>query len=571
MTRRLSPLSIPYRILQRGGSVAAAVAVALASGVGSIPFVGAAGPLVLFALVGALVAALVAYEVAYYRRYEYELTPDSFDIRSGVVARRNREIPLRRIQNVDISRNVVQRALGLAAVDLETAGGSETEASVRFVDYEEAKRLQREIPRLKRAAEGEAGEGGEAAGDAAAAPDRERLFELSDRELALVGALSFDARVPGILVLLLSGSIPVVSELLPAPGGAGGMGLLALGLAAVVALGLVVALVSWVAGAAVAVIEYYGFRLARVGDELQYERGLLQRYDGSIPLDKIQTLRITDTPLKRRFGYATLDIETAGYAAGQGAGGAGGSQSIVPLATRDRIDRLANEIERFGAPAFERPPKRVRRRYATRYLLVLAGLAGGLWLLDALTALTVPWYLPLAGVIVVPVAAHYKWKHRGYWLGPRHVVTRNGVFNRQTRVVPYYRIQTVIDSRSPFQRRWGIATVTVDTAGSSSLVGGDAAIVDVDAVVAADLRERLVSRLDESLAERRRGRPTGEDDGFEWNAVADDDSHSIGDDDSHSIGDDDSHSIGDDESTSTGDAESDSAGDDASDEESTTE
>jgi len=502
MSRRLSPLSVPYRALQRGGGIVAAVGVALATGVGSIPFVGATGPLFFVAALGVLVLAVLGYEAAYYRRYEYELTADSFDIQSGVFARRNREIPLRRIQNVDISRNVLQRILGVAAVDLETAGGSETEASVRYVDYEEAKRLQREIPRLKRGAEREGdadGEDGEPTG-----PPRERLFALSDRELALVGALSFDARVPGVLLVLASGSVPIVSGYLPTGDGPfGAAGLLAVGLAAAIALVLVVALVSWVAGAAAAVVNYYGFRLDRVGDELQYERGLLQRYDGSIPVDKIQALTITDTPLKRYFGYATLDIETAGYAPGQGSGGSGGRESIVPLATRDRTDRLANEVERFGEPAFERPPRRVRRRYAVRYLLALAVLTGVLWGVGTFIASPIPWYLPAVGLPAVPVAAHYKWKHRGYWLGPNHVVTRNGVFSRQTKVVPYYRIQTLIDSRSPFQRRWGIATLVVDTAGSRSLVGGDAAIVDVDAAVAADLRDRLLARLDEALNARR--------------------------------------------------------------------
>ena len=150
---KLSPLSVPYRVLERGGSLLVAAAFIVFSGGSMLD--GLAGPLTLFALLGVGVLLLVGYEVAYYQRYEYELTADTFDIHSGVFARRDREIPLRRIQNVDISRNVVQRVLGLAAVDFETAGGSETEASLRFVSFEEAKRLQREVPRLKRSTAGE--------------------------------------------------------------------------------------------------------------------------------------------------------------------------------------------------------------------------------------------------------------------------------------------------------------------------------------------------------------------------------------------------------------------------------
>ncbi|WP_136588691.1 PH domain-containing protein [Salinigranum halophilum] len=492
---KLSPLSVPYRVLERGGSLLVAAAFIVFSGGSMLD--GLAGPLTLFALLGVGVLLLVGYEVAYYQRYEYELTADTFDIHSGVFARRDREIPLRRIQNVDISRNVVQRVLGLAAVDFETAGGSETEASLRFVSFEEAKRLQREVPRLKRSTAGEEPEEPEPATE---------LFALSDRELALVGLLSFDFRVPGVLALVLSGSVPVVSSVLPSRG--------ALPVAAFVLLLVVgVFLFSWIAGAVAAIVNYYDFHLVRTGDELQYERGLLQRYDGSIPFDKLQTLTVEDTPLKRAFGYATLLIETAGYAPGQSSGGGRGSEAAVPLAERDRVFELANAIDAFGDPELTRPPKRVRRRYVVRYLLVVGALVAVLFGVDAALAgvtglgpLPFPWYLPLVFVLVIPPAAHLKWTHRGYWLGEHHVVTRNGVLKRQTKVVPYDRIQTVIDTRTVFQRRWNLATVTVDTAGSLSITGGDAAAVDVDDATAADLRAELDERLREALAERRRTR-----------------------------------------------------------------
>ncbi|GAB6860115.1 PH domain-containing protein [Haloplanus litoreus] len=481
---KLSPLSVPYRVIERGGSIIFTAAILFS---GASAAFGPAGGLVGVALVGLALLALIAYEVTYYRRFEYDMDGDTLDIRSGVVSRRNREIPLQRIQNVDISRNVVQRAIGVAAVDFETAGGSRTEASLRFVEFEEAKRLQSAVGRLKRGVDTEDAEGSTASAST-------ELFALSPRELTLVGALSFDARVPGLLFVLLSGSVPAVTSVLP--GGVDGV-LLAVG---IVGLALVVILVSWAGGAVAAILNYYDFRLTQVEDELQYERGLLRRYDGSIPLDKVQTLTVADDPLKRYFGYASLRIETAGYAPGAGENG---SEAAVPLATRDRVFALANRIEPFGAPTFERPPKRVRGRYAFRYLLGVGVLVALLYAVNHVTTQALPWYGPLTLALLAPVAAHLKWKHRGYWLGENHVVTRNGVLRRRIKVVPYYRIQTVIDTQTVFQRRWGVATVTADTAGSLSIVGHDAAAVDVDESTAERLRTTLDTRLRESLAARR--------------------------------------------------------------------
>ncbi|MFA1611135.1 PH domain-containing protein [Halobellus rubicundus] len=495
MARSLSPLSVPYRVFQRGSGVVVALAFALVGGF-DLPGIGPAGPLVVAALGLLAAGVLVGYEIAYVRRFSYALSADSLDIESGVLSRRSREIPLRRIQNVDISRNVLQRVLGIAVASFETAGGGETEAELRFVSFEEAKRLQRELGRLKRG-EPEPGEEGESP---QSGPETTELFALDRSELAILGALSVDLRVPGLLFVAVStlGSSVVAGYLSALQG---------IAFAAVTGVALVgLALASWVVGAAASVVEYYDFRLVRSGDELQYERGLLQRYDGSIPFDKIQTLTIRDNPLKRRFGYATLYIETAGYAAGGSDGRSRGSEAAIPIAERDRILDLVEALEPVGDVDFERPPTRARRRYLVRYLLVVGVLAAALYGAQMLLSLPVPWWPPL---LLAPVAvwfAHATWRHRGHWLGDTHVVTRNGVLRRETKIVPYYRIQTVIDSRNVFQRRLDLATVTIDTAGSLSLTGQDAAAVDVAGARADDLRAELEARLGRAVDAYRAGR-----------------------------------------------------------------
>jgi len=504
---KLAPQSVPYRALQK----VSGIVVILFFVVNNNPdwgFAVAAG------VAGAVVLAAVGYEVAYYRRFDYELTDDTLDISSGVISRREREIPYRRIQNVDVSRSVIQRAIGVAAVDLETAGGSSTEGSIRFVIPDEATRLQREVQRRK-----SAGSGGETRDEGAdrtrseartgagvgadrVGPDEEELFAISPGELALVGALSFDGRLIGLLAFLSSGSVPVLSSFIPDASA------VALTVTAIVGVGGLF-LVSWVLGAGVAFTNYYGFRLSRAGDELRYERGLFRRYSGSIPTEKVQALRIADNPAKRALGYASLSIETAGYAPGQG--GEQGSQAAVPIATTERVYRLAREVESFGDPRFNRPPKRIRWRYAFRYAVVVGVLVAVAFGIDWYLGVGLPWYAPAALLLAVPPAAHLKWKHRGYWLDEDHLLARNGFWSRTVTVVPYYRIQNVIDSRTVFQRRWDVATIIADTAGGGSLAGTDAAAVDFATEEAVDLRETLRQRLRVAVAEHRDRR-----DRFEW-------------------------------------------------------
>jgi putative membrane protein len=71
-------------------------------------------------------------------------------------------------------------------------------------------------------------------------------------------------------------------------------------------------------------------------------------------------------------------------------------------------------------------------------------------------------------------------------------------------VVPYDRVQTVFSSQTVFQRRRDLGTVTIDTAGTGGLGGGDAVAVDIDANVAERLREDVADRLQYSLRQRTR-------------------------------------------------------------------
>jgi putative membrane protein len=243
---------------------------------------------------------------------------------------------------------------------------------------------------------------------------------------------------------------------------------------------------------ALTLIEYYDFRLVRDGDDLRYRRGLLRRYSGTIPLSKVQTVSIKENALMRQFGLATLVVETAGYSGGTHQSTQG---VAVPMARHDVVYSLAREIEPFGELSFERPPKRARRRYVVRFGSVVGMILVLSYAVDSLLIDSGYWWIGIGLLTLIAPAAHLHWKHRGVTVGADVVATRAGFWRRTTRVVPYYRVQTVFVSRSPFQRRRNLATVTADTASASSILGGSATAYDLDSAAAVDLRSRLRDRL----------------------------------------------------------------------------
>ncbi len=485
---KLHPLSIPYRILQAGSGLIALIFF-VAFSIGQV-----AGGFQFLLLVGLLLLGILgttAWQIAYYKRFEYELTPDTFDIRSGVISRRNREIPLRRIQNVDITRNVFQRVLGVAELRIETAGGSESEARLRYVGYDEAKRLQNTLRRRSDEQSAEEIGAGEASDEVIdPRPSEELLYAITPSDLAVLAIASFDLRVASFLFVLLSVAAPsVIFDLVVG---------LPINPLIVVALALVfVVVASAVVSGASAVFNTYGFRLTRQRDELRYERGLFQRFDGSIPLDKVQTLVVQENVLMRLFGFASLTVETAGYAPGQGSVN---SASAVPIADRDQTISIARAIEPFEDQlAFERPARRARIRYTIRYVLVVLALTAIAFGIVSYFEFGFEWYALLAGLVLAPLAAHLKWTNRGYYVDEEYLITRDGFWNRKTHVVPYYRVQTVIESQTILQRRWRIGTVLIDTAGASGIVGGSPRAFDLDEGDATRLRDLVAEQLQDAL------------------------------------------------------------------------
>ena len=536
-------------------------------------------------------AAGAAYGITYYYRFEYELTEDTFDVSSGVFSRRSREIPYHRIQNVDVTQTVIQRVLGLANVNVETAGGGNTEAALNFVSDAEAKRLQREIrrrtarakarressrrrrragesrsriaesvdayaeaadayaeaddadestfgtgvdsppldpreiPRLETGAGESTASGVHGSGADAYDPDADaydpetddwedvkpkRLFSLSSRELLLYSFTSIrPAAVAAVLFFLFIFTDPIIEYLLAVSQPVGGPPELETGTPDSYAILTIVSLVNgiivtYLLSVAYTFAMYYGFRLGRAEDDFVYERGLLQRYSGSIPAEKVQSVTVTDNPLQRLIGYAGLWVETAGYGPDSG----GGSQSAVPLAQEGRVHQFTERLMDLDRPRFSSPPTLARRRYLVRYSLV-AGIVVATWYGISTVTVVERWYFALVVFLAVPPAAHLRYVHLGYYVGDDHLVIRRGFWRRRTTVIPYYRIQTVANRRSIFQRRLGLASLVVDTASSRTFFWATPTIYDLDLKTARAVHEEAREQLQGALDERRRADDDG--------------------------------------------------------------
>jgi putative membrane protein len=236
---------------------------------------------------------------------------------------------------------------------------------------------------------------------------------------------------------------------------------------AAVLLGLLFLAALQVLSVARAFTGFYGFTLRRSGERITTVSGLFTRQVASARRDKIQRLIIGESMLSRLLGRQWLWCEVA-------AGAAPGEQErsvrlkwLAPLATPETIAALVAEVApgvELAALSWRPPHPRAFRRILRKRLLAVALVAALAAALRAVllpaAALLLPWaVLGARGQVRFAGHAH----ERGVF------AVRGGWLRRQWVLAWVEKGQGLALAASPFDRRHGMASVELDTAGATSL------------------------------------------------------------------------------------------------------
>ena len=358
-------------------------------------------------LLGLLVAGGV-YGTASWLRTKYWIEADELRVDTGVVSRQSRRIRVDRLQGIDISQPFVARLFGLAELKMDVAGGGAREGSLAFLPLREAQDLRATLLRRRDAVRaGEAGDIADRHGAARPAPEPERHVATLDLRTLFVSLLLSPESFAFLIVALFFAALFAV---------VGNLG----GIAVVPVLG----------GFALTQLRrlsaYYGFTVTETPAGLQIRRGLFEKDAQTITLARVQGVVIGEPVLWRGFGWARLDVALAGYASSDSDGRPSAS-TVMPVAPRPLVIALARRLlAEAGSPdpddvVLTPPPERSRWVAPVRRRFLSSGIGDGL------------------------------------------IVSREGLVNRRTHVVPHARVQSLQIREGPWQRRLGLADLQVDS------------------------------------------------------------------------------------------------------------
>jgi putative membrane protein len=474
--RRLHPGTIALRFVKE----APQTLLALPAAVAFSSKTGLSGALYLAA---GLAVVLLAVKWLVWRRFSYAVGPAEIVIASGVLNRNRRSIPFDRVQDVDIERTFLARLFGLAKVRIETGAGGKDEGLLDSVSLAEANRL-REAVRAGRSA-GAAGAAAEESEGTASLT----LFAMEPPRLILFGLFNFSlVYIAGLFALLQTFDrflpfdiydparwVGLADEYLPARWTLG----------AIAAVALLAALLGIVAGVLRTFARDYGFRLSLEGGRFRRERGLFTRSEAVIARRRVQLAEIAGGPVRGLFGWSGLSFQTLGAGTDRG-----GHQGAAPFATRGEIEAVLAQVPPLRLPP---PPELVpvSRRHILRS--VAARLLPALAAVLALTYWARPAIALLALLPLLAAAAALERRFHRYAIDGDLLFVARGVWRRRLWLVPLANIQALSLSRGPLQRRLGLATLAIDTAGAS--------MISAPRII--DLRSEAAEELAREISERR--------------------------------------------------------------------
>ena len=410
-------------------------------------------------MLGVIITVMVVGVFLYWRRFEFRVGANEIRIDSGILSRTHRSIPFDRIQDVDISQGPIARLLGLARVKFETgasAGDKDDDGALAAIALPRAEALRDQVRARRRASVDPV-----AVAEAEAAP----IYAMNLRRVLLAGLFNFSLAVLAALFGATQTLGDVAGfdffkrrfwrEALDAGSPLADL-ILAHQLVAALAGTVLLVVLGLATGVGRTLLRDYRFRLDRTAIGLRRRRGLLTLTDVTLPVARVQAAIIGSGPLRDRFGWRDLKLQS--LASDEGSKG---DHLVASLARDEEIAAILAELD-WRPVDTSVAWRRVSSAYAWGFTMLVA-----LLLIPALVQLMVMPLIAVAGCLAIAAVIATRWlgwRRYRYALDGDRLLVRSGWWKRRTIILPFASIQSVDVTETVVSRRFGTAALTLGVA-----------------------------------------------------------------------------------------------------------
>ncbi|WP_141433276.1 PH domain-containing protein [Bacillus sp. 03113] len=400
----------------------------------------------LYISIGAVVIILIS-GILSWLRFSYRIEERELRIEYGVYIKKKRYIPFEKIQSIDLSEGILHRPFGLVKVKVETAGsGLEAEAVLSAVTKQEAQRIQEVFSLIKK------GEKQREEDERAEEVDTEEIiYKITTPQLFLLASSSGGV---GVVISAVAAFVSQFDEIIPYRKIFRGLeNFISSGIMVVsfmVFLGFVIA---WLIALTGTMIKYAQFTVKKVENEFIISRGLLEKRQLTIPLHRIQAIRISENLLRQPIGYASVFVESAG-------GSVKNQESskilFLPIVKKSSIPQLLESFlpDYQLQPQISPAPKRALKRY-----LFCSSLFAIPITLAAIIFFRPYGYFSLLFLLIVTIWSYFNYKDAGWGLNEMQLTLRYRFLIKHTVMMQKNKIQSMEFQTGYFQNQRDLATI----------------------------------------------------------------------------------------------------------------
>jgi putative membrane protein len=367
--------------------------------------------------------------------FTYQIVDRELRVKQGIINQKNIYIPSSRIQAIDISRGIVQRILGLVSLEVKTAGESSKEAKISAIRLEEAEQIKATLRK---------GASNTIVENTINQKNEAPVYELSNKSL-LIAASTSDKL--GLILSLLAIIYQIVDQTFDYDK------LFNIinnywyhyATSTTIILSLIgLLIIAWLISFGYTLIQYHDFSVTVHENELLISRGLLKNVRLTIPFDRIQAIQIKEGIFRQPLGYATLQLEDAGYA----------TTTLFPLIAKEEITEFFSTVlpeylveeDHVQTPI----PLSGLRRYLLRNIWKISPVIILCWIF-------IPYGI-YAWVLLIPalILGWQQYKDAEIRVDNNTMILRSRILSKYTGIIKKYRMQAVKVHQNPFQARLGL-------------------------------------------------------------------------------------------------------------------
>ncbi len=420
------------------------------------------------------VAALLAFVggIIKWRTFVYWFEDGELRVTYGLFVKKKRYIPFERIQSLNYNEGVFHRIFGLVKVQVETAGskGGKPEVELTAIRKAAADIIELEM----RHAKNEAVQHQDQVQVVEEAIPTPMIYHMSMRDLLVLATTS------GGIGVVLSGLAAVASQfsdIIPYETVFHELAdFVKIGAFLVALTVMVVLIIAWIVSVVITLINYYDYTVRIEEEKLIITKGLLEKKRITLPLNRIQAIRIVENPLRQLTGFTTVVVESAG---GNGEDGNDKKITLFPLIKKPDCMQTLEQLfpDMNWQPTFTRSPKRARPFF---YRIDF------FWLVPIIGA-SIYFFYPygLLSLLLIPLTILLGiWQHRtaGYQIDGKQLAMQYRVFSRITLIMEKKRIQSIESTQSYFQKRKNVISVKATVmSGATGTTGSVSSLEQQDA------------------------------------------------------------------------------------------